>query len=279
MLEVHNWSITTNVTTVHLGGATDEGGETVAREIGTVLSAALVYFGVRLIVEGDTPTAVANADRILRLERWLGIDVEHSAQDVVLDHSGLRLLGNLSYVWLHWPLLIVVLVVVFHRDRTTYVRLRRALVASGAVGLVLFWLVPTAPPRFMPGFEGTVSDAARRHYLSYPLSWANRYASFPSFHVGWTLIACLALAATLPSVRARAVAIVPAVLVGLAVVTTGNHYVVDLVVGVAIATAAYVVAGYLARFEATMDDTRATTHDDPGGRAGRRSPVGTDPPQ
>lgn len=205
--------------------------------------AALVYFGVRIVVEGDTPTAIANAERILRFEDRLGIDIERTVQDAVLDNGLLRTLGNVSYVWLHWPLLIVVSVVLFMRDRAVYLRLRRALVASGAVGLVLFWLVPTAPPRFMPGFEGTVSDAARRHYLDYPLSWANRHAAFPSFHVGWTLIACLALAATLPSLRERVLAVVPAVLVGFAVVTTGNHYVLDAIVGVVIASTAYGIAG------------------------------------
>lgn len=219
------------------------------REIGIVGSAAFVYFGVRVLVEGDTPTAVANADRILRLERRLGIDIEQSAQRLVLEHDVVRVLGNLCYVWLHWPLLIGVLYVLYRRSRPHYERLRRALIASGSAGLVLFWLMPTAPPRFMPGFEGTVSDAMRRHYLGYPLTWANRYASFPSFHVGWTLIACLALAATLPSVRSRVLALVPAVLVALAVVTTGNHYVVDAVAGLLIAVGAYVAVGRVFRAE------------------------------
>ena len=217
--------------------------DAVAREVGIVSFGALVYFGVRLIVQGDTATAMTNAERILRFERWLGIDVEHSAQHLVLDDPVLRTLGNLSYVWLHWPLLIAVLIVLYGRNHLVYVRLRRALMASGAVGLVLFWALPTAPPRFMPGFEGTVSDAARRHYLDYPLDWANKYASFPSFHVGWTLIACIALASTLPSLGARVIALIPAVLVGLAVVSTGNHYVVDAIVGILIAVAAYLVVG------------------------------------
>ena len=91
----------------------------------------------------------------------------------------------------------------------------------------------------MPGFVGTVSDDARRHYLSYPLSWTNRFAAFPSFHVGWTLIACLALAASLHSTHVRRAALIPAVLVGLAVISTGNHYVIDSIVGAAIALAAY----------------------------------------
>lgn len=231
------------MTHADLPRVTDDRRGSIAREIVTVGSAALVYFGGRLVVEGDTPTAVANAERIIRFERWLGIDIERAAQSIVVDDPVLRHLGNLSYVWLHWPLLIAISIVLFRRDHRVYLRLRRALLASGAVGLALFWLVPTAPPRFMPGFEGTVSDAARRHYLSYPLSWANRYASFPSFHVGWTLIACLALASTLPTVRRRVVALLPAVLVGLSVVSTGNHYVVDAVVGAVIALFAYEVAG------------------------------------
>jgi hypothetical protein len=217
--------------------------DTAAREIGIVVFAALVYFGVRVIVEGGTEHSMANARRVLAVERWLGIDLEHSAQRFVLGHDVARVAGNLSYVWLHWPLLIVVMVVLFRRDRVVYVRLRRALIASGVFGLLLFWLVPTAPPRFMPGFDGTVSDAARRHYLGYPLSWANRYASMPSFHVGWTAIACLALATTLTTRRWRVVAMIPAALVALAVVTTGNHYVLDAVVGLAAALSAYALAG------------------------------------
>jgi hypothetical protein len=244
---VHTRSIGAHVASVGLGGTTEGGRGAVLREIGIVLFGALVYFGMRLVVEGDQATAIRNAERIIELEQRWGIDIERSAQDLVLENPVLRVLGNLSYVWLHWPLLIAALFVVYRRDRVVYLRLRRALLASGAVGLLAFWLVPTAPPRFMPGFEGTVSDAARRHYLNYPLDWANPYASFPSFHVGWTLIACLAVAATLPSVRARVVAMVPAVLVALAVVTTGNHYVIDAVVGVVIAVSAYVVAASIER--------------------------------
>ena len=112
---------------------------------------------------------------------------------------------------------------------------------------MLFAVVPMAPPRFMAGFVGTVSDDARRHYLGYPLSWANKYAAFPSFHVGWTLIACLAVAATIDHRAVRWLVLVPAVLVGASVVTTGNHYMMDSVAGGAIALAAYAGFGWAYR--------------------------------
>ncbi len=209
------------------------------RQLAIALAAGTVYFGGRLLVEGEAAESTRNARRILDVEAALGLDIEHSAQDLVLKSDLLRTLGNLSYVWLHWPLLITVLIVLFHRSRLRFVQLRNSLMASGLVGLLLFWVFPASPPRFMPGYEGTVSDAARRHYLDYPLSWTNQYASFPSFHIGWTLLACLALAATFESGRKQAVALIPALLVGLAVVTTANHYVLDTVAGATIAVVAY----------------------------------------
>ena len=213
------------------------------REILIALTGAVVYFGVRVLVEGGPVESTRNAERILDLERALGIDVEREAQDFVLANDLLRALGNLSYVWLHWPLLITVMIWLYRRSRIRFVQLRNSLLASGSAGLVLFWVFPAAPPRFMPGYEGTVSDAARRHYLDYPLSWTNQYASFPSFHIGWTLIACLALAATFGSPRRQTFVLIPAVLVGLAVVTTANHYVLDTVVGAGLALLAYAYFG------------------------------------
>lgn len=199
-----------------------------------------MYFGVRVIVEGDRPTALRNADRLLDFEGALGIDIELGVQDLVVDQTLLRTIGNFSYVWFHWPLLIAFLCVLFVRSRPRFRQLRNSLIASGAIGLLLFATFPVAPPRFLPGYTGTVSDAARRHYLDYPLSWTNQVASFPSFHVGWTLIACLALAATLDRQRDRVIVMMPAIAVGVAVVTTGNHYVVDTIAGMAIAVGAYV---------------------------------------
>ncbi len=208
-------------------------------EAGITVGGAVAYFGGRFLVEGERTEAIENAQRLMRLERTLGIDVEQGMQRNVLDHDLLRVAGNLSYVWLHWPLLIAVLLLLFARDRTRFRRLRDALLWSGAVGLIIFATVPVAPPRFMPGFVGTVSDDARRHYLAYPIAWSNQFAAVPSFHVGWTLVACLAIAGLTGRRLGKLVALLPAVLVAVSVVTTGNHYVVDALLGTLIAVIAY----------------------------------------
>jgi hypothetical protein len=188
--------------------------------------------------------ATANADRLTRLERWIGIGVERSTQQFVLDHPNFVELCNRAYVWLHWPFLIGALVIVFRRDRHAYHRLFGALVASGILGLVIFAAFPVAPPRFAPEFVGTVSQAERQHFLPYPAGWSNRFASMPSFHAGWTLIAGIVLASTMRSRWSKVCVLLPAPLVALAVVATGNHYVLDVIVGCGIAVGALVLISW-----------------------------------
>lgn len=213
------------------------------RETLVLHGAAAVYFGVRVLVEGSREQALENAGRLLSFERALGLDVERSIQQGVGDIEVVRALGNFAYVWLHWPLLILILAVVVIKDDPLYRRLRNALFVSGAVGLLIFAVFPVAPPRFLPGYLDTVDLSARTHYIEIPTSWRNRHAAFPSFHVGWTAIACLA-AASLTSRRAvKALILSPAVLVAASVVITGNHYMVDAVAGFVIAVTAFYFFG------------------------------------
>ncbi|MFP5487334.1 MAG: phosphatase PAP2 family protein [Acidimicrobiia bacterium] len=211
-------------------------------ELLVVVTVLVAYFGLRLLVEGERATAVGNAERLHELEARLGIDVERDVQTTVLDHPPLDSILSWGYVWLHWPLLVAAMALLTFRAPAAQARLRNAMTLSGALGVVCFATLPVAPPRFMPGFVGTVSDAARRHYLPYSLDWTNQFAAFPSYHVGWTLIACLAVAGALSS-RWRWLAVAPAVVVAVAVIGTGNHYVIDTSAGAAFALGAWWLVG------------------------------------
>ena len=114
-------------------------------------------------------------------------------------------------------------------------------VVSGALGLIIFAVFPVAPPRFLPGFVGTVSQAERQHFLLYPGSWSNRFASLPSFHAGWTLVAAILLATSLPGNVMKVIAVLPGPLVALSVIVTGNHFVIDVIVGSLVSLAALTV--------------------------------------
>jgi hypothetical protein len=178
---------------------------------------------------------------LLRFEQGAGIDVEHSVQRFALNHPPLADVCNGIYVWLHWPFLIITFVVLFASDQRAFQRLRDTFIVSGAVGLVIFAIFPVSPPRFMPGFVGTVSQAERTHFLRYPASWSNRVASLPSFHVGWTLTAAIVLASTLRSPVLKVIALLPGPLVAIAVIATGNHYVIDVLVGSGLAIGALIM--------------------------------------
>ena len=214
------------------------------REVSVLALSAAVYFATRELFEGSTARAEANARRILEVERLLRVDIEQGIQAVTLRWPPVVEVANRSYVWLHWPFVVATFAILLRRDPSRFRLLRNSLFLSGAVGLLLFACVPVAPPRFMPGFSGTVTQAERQHFLWYPSNWQNRYASFPSFHVGWTLLASMALAGTVSTRRTKALALAPALLVALAVLVTGNHYVVDVVVGVAISAGCWT---YLSR--------------------------------
>ena len=93
---------------------------------------------LRALVEGSDARSFGNAERLLDLEATLGIDIEARLQELALDSDVVRVLGNLSYVWLHWPLLVAALVLLYLRDPPHYRQFRNALFVSGSIGLVLF---------------------------------------------------------------------------------------------------------------------------------------------
>jgi hypothetical protein len=214
----------------------------VATQLAMILTAAVAYLGVRAITGSDVDAAHRNADGILRFEGALGLRWESSVQQLVLDHPTVMRAFNAVYVWGFWPLVITALVVLYRADRTRYLVLRNAVFLSGLVGLAVFAAFPVAPPRFLDGFTDTVAELSGQGGVAHPSKFANEYAAMPSFHVGWTLLAVVALLPVLRSNWWRAAALGYAALMTVTVVVTANHYVVDAVAGIAVSLAAFAVA-------------------------------------
>ena len=117
------------------------------REFAIFAAAYLTYFGVRALTEGSAPQALANAGHIAHVERLAGVDWEGAAQSAILGHDALVRLANWVYIFGHWPLLLLVGVLLFRYRRREYYLLRDVCLISGAIGLVIFALFPVAPPR------------------------------------------------------------------------------------------------------------------------------------
>jgi hypothetical protein len=206
------------------------------RELAIFAVAYLVYFGVRALIEGAVTAADAHALALIRLERDVGIAWEGAIQDAALAAPIVLDAANAVYIYGHWPVILVAGVLLFRFRRPHYIRLRDAILLSGAVGLVIFALFPVTPPRLtdLPLVDTvTRGDPGYRQIL--PRSLVNEYAAMPSFHAGWNLLVGIVIfgATRNPLLRALAV-LIPAAMM-LAAVATANHFVVDVLAGVSIA--------------------------------------------
>jgi membrane-associated phospholipid phosphatase len=215
----------------------------VAAELLLVAAAAATYGGVRAATEGSTGAAVENGKEILALERQLGLDWEDALQSPVLARDALVTLANWIYIWGHWPVIVAVAIALYRWKRPSYSLLRNAVFISGGIGFLFFALLPAAPPRLLDvGLTDTVLEQSTAYRALQPPELTNQYAAFPSLHFGWNLLVGIVLFRSFRHLAVRVFALSMPVAMGLAVVVTGNHFVLDVVGGAAVVAAGLVAA-------------------------------------
>jgi hypothetical protein len=204
-------------------------------EIAIIVPAYYLYRSVRSAVEGRTDDAFAHGNALINIEQALGIYREADLQGLILGSDIAVRAVNLIYVWFHLPIVIGVAISVYLLHRDKYPLYRNALLISGAVALIFFWLLPTAPPRFFQyyGFVDTAVLESGYHVVQSP-AFANQYAAMPSLHIGWSTLTAIMVFMIIPG-RIRYVAFVLPFLACCAVVLTANHYFIDILAGFAVA--------------------------------------------
>ncbi len=214
-------------------------------ELLIIVPAYALYSLVRGIVDGRTQEAFGRATNVISIEQALHIYREAELQRWILTWSlGVKMV-NFIYVWGHLPLLIGIAIWLFTCQRHRYPMFRNAFLISGAIGLLLFWLLPTAPPRYFQywGFVDTAVESGSYYIFQSP-SFVNQYAAMPSLHFGWSLLAAAALFTNVRS-RLRYLALGLPVLTLAGVVLTANHFFLDAAAGAAVALLALWVAAQL----------------------------------
>ena len=205
------------------------------------------YLLVRWATLDRTPDAVANARDVLALEEALGLDREHAIQ--VATFTSTPWLGHAAthvYVWGYLPVLVAATVWLYVRHRDAYRTLRTALVVSGVLGLFVYAFYPVAPPWISDDrFTDTVSEASLEAFAR-PAGIMNELGAIPSFHCGWLTVAAVVVWSATRSSFVRVLCVVYPALMFVAVVVTGNHWIIDVPAGVALAAAGVVVATRLA---------------------------------
>ena len=105
--------------------------------------------------------------------------------------------------------------------------------------------MPTLSPMPSGRPNGGFPWAVRR--VLQPPSLTNQYAAMPSLHSGWDLLVGMAIISAASTVALKVVGFAMPVLMAFAVVATANHYIVDVVAGVALALVGHAVALWLER--------------------------------
>lgn len=214
------------------------------RELVAVAVAALVYYLVRGAVSDRAEEAFQRARDILELEQRFWLDWETAIHESIVGSNALIDLANGTYFWGHMPLLIVLAIWLWRSHSTIWRRFRNALLVSAAVGMVCYFLFPTAPPRLMPelGYVDTLALRAAPAYQAQEVGlFVNPYAALPSLHVGWALLAGFAVWQTSSHPLMRAFAVAIPLSQSWAVVATANHWTLDAFAGIAVCAIAWLI--------------------------------------
>jgi membrane-associated phospholipid phosphatase len=216
----------------------------------------------KIAADGIPDQAFTNAERIIQLERWLGVFHEESIQDLFLPYRHFIQLWNTYYGTAHFFVTIAVFVLLYVKRRDVFPQWRNTLAAMTALAIVGFAWFPLMPPRLLDepcpaqveyeyggaciptglrgddgfGFVDTLSEYGGPWSFDSETvaSISNQYAAMPSLHIGWATWCAIAV---WPLVRRRWVKILvllyPAVTL-FCIVVTANHYVLDGVGGLVV---------------------------------------------
>jgi len=187
--------------------------------------------------------AVAHAEDLLSVERALHIAPERSLDSWLAGHHALGLAISDYYDNAHFIVTLVLLGWLWWRRADIYRPLRNALVLVNLLAFVVFWRYPVAPPRMLPGYTDVVASthAIGSWHSGALASQANQLAAMPSLHIAWALWCTVALWRMSTRVWVRFLAVVYPCMTAVAVLATGNHYVLDIVGGAIAMAAAFAI--------------------------------------
>jgi membrane-associated phospholipid phosphatase len=191
-------------------------------------------------------------DYPVRLDRLLGFGQLPTARlQRALHPDGYFRNYEKVLVWAHWVWFATPHATLAYLALCDRERFPRAAVMTYAVfdlGVVSYWLAPTAPPWYAAARGRTGSEPVRRLMVEYGESfwrsgWAPLYsvlggnplAAMPSLHFATSAMAALLLAESGP--LAGAVGTGYAAVLGFSLVYLGEHYAVDLLGGLALTLA------------------------------------------
>jgi hypothetical protein len=224
------------------------------RELLIAVAVYAVYDAIRGVIAGTTGRAERDGRDLLHWEQFLHLDPERWLNTELQHLTWLAVPACYFYATLHFVVTPSVLVWIFHRHRDDYRRARTVLGLITVTALLGFWRFPTAPPRLLAsaGFHDTLATFSTWGWWGSDASVpagataiANQYAAMPSLHMAWALWCGAIIARNTRRQWIKLLGLLYPLVTALVVLATANHYLLDVLAGVAIWLAATGITGWL----------------------------------
>jgi len=207
--------------------------------VGLVLVA---WHAIRIPIEGDVATSLAHADDILGIERTLSLDIEAW---IIASTESIASTLEWLYTNVHLPVLFGFVAAVRLLAPDRYPLLRTTFVLSFVPAALVIWLYPLAPPHWLPEFGLRVTPTDAELANTTGAIFHNTTAAAASQHFGFALFVAAASIWLFPRSPYAWATLAYPTLVFVVIVGTGNHYLLDCVVGASTFVLAAAVASRL----------------------------------
>ena len=240
------------------------------KEAAIVAAFYVVYSWIRnrfgsntIAADGVPEAAFHNAERIIRIERAIGLFHEESIQELFLAQRWFIQFWNVYYGTAHFFVTLAVFILLFFKRKDVFPQWRNTLAAMTALAIIGFAFFPLMPPRLLdqpcpsaesvefggacvesglrPGkeqiFDGTngfgfvdtlsVYGGPWRFDSEEVASISNQYAAMPSLHIGWSTWCALAVWPMLRRRWTRAAVLLYPLATLFCIIVTANHFWLD----------------------------------------------------
>ena len=202
----------------------------VETELVFVALVLLAWHAIRIPIEGDVATSLAHADDVLGFERALSLNVEHGVIGR-LDDAGITPALDWLYTNIHLPVLFAFIAAARLLAPERYPVVRTTFALAFLPAALVIWLYPLAPPHWLPEFGFGVPPTDAELTNTTGALFHNTTAAAASQHFGFAVLVAATAIWLFPRSRLAYATLVYPVLVFLVIVGTGNHYVVDCIIG------------------------------------------------
>jgi hypothetical protein len=205
----------------------------------------MLYRLVEDSVGGDAASAFRHSNEIISLERSLHVFAEPNLQAWAAGSHLLLVVATYVYLNAQTTLLVGALMYLYIVHNRNYYFVRNMLLVAMVIALLCYAFYPAAPPRFFPewGFIDTTGYITHVKATSAAASlFVNQYASVPSIHIAFASILSWSLVRHVRAGPARLFWRLWPLLIAFVTIITGNHFIFDLVLGLATAGVSAVVA-------------------------------------